>query len=108
MLISYITRTEFCDRVNGIVTSHKGMEFFKLKSLEYMYDYLYESSETMNFSPVDIHICWREFTLKTLCQATGIAFGLAETDFDRFLRDASDALNRTIHEVDSDTFLIYG
>ena len=108
MLTNSITKDEFCGQVNAMAVLDKGRKPFKPKSVEYIYDYVHNCSKPMEFYPSDIHICWLEFTLKSLCQATDIEFDPAKTDFDKFLFDASDALNRDIHEVDSDTFLIFG
>ena len=108
MLVNYITKDEFCDRVKAVALLDQQRKHFKSKSVEYIYDYLDKSSKPMQFYPMDIYICWMEFTLKSLSQATDISFDPAETDFDKFLRDASDALNRDIHQVDSDTFLTFG
>ena len=108
MLIKHITRDSFCDEVNAIAVSNEHRHPFKLKSLKYIYDYLDDFPEPMEFYPLDVHICWAEYTLKELSEETGIEFDPDENDFDKFIGDASEALSQTVYKVDNDTFLTWG
>ena len=108
MLIKHITKHEFCEQVISVSITNEHRHHFKVKSLEYIYDYLDDFPEPMEFYPLDIHICWGEYTLKELCEETSIEFDPDENDFDKFIGDASEALSQTVYKVDNDTFLTWG